>query len=73
MIIEETNITFNGVPLEHLGTQDMLHFAKYINADLENIKLDRQSLFATIQDCFLRRKERHVVDMYVVGTLRFIV
>ncbi|KAK8822533.1 hypothetical protein WA577_005695, partial [Blastocystis sp. JDR] len=41
----------------------MLHFAKYINADLENIKLDRQSLFATIQDCFLRRKERHVVDM----------
>ena len=70
MIIEETDITFNGVPLENLSTEDMLHFAKFIKADLDNITCDRQSLFATIFDCFLKRKYKHITDPYELRVYR---
>ena len=38
MIITETDITFNGIPLERLSTEDMLHFAKFMHIDVPKVE-----------------------------------
>lgn len=62
MIITETDITFNGVPLEHLSTRDMLHFAKFMHINVDGTENDRQSLFALIDNAFLKMKNKNIFD-----------
>ena len=71
MIITETEITFNGVPLEHLSTEDMLHFAKFMHIDVGGTESDRQSLFALIDNAFLRLKNKQIIDSYLMSILQY--
>ena len=64
MIITETDITYNGIPLEHLSTADMVQFAKYMHIDISGSENDRQSLFALIDNAFLRMKNKHITNPY---------
>lgn len=62
MIITETDITYNGVPLENLSTEDMVHFANYMHIDISGSENDRQNLFALISNAFLRMKTKHIYN-----------
>ena len=62
----ETGITLNGVPLERLGKNDMLHLAELMNINLECDLDDRMSVIALIDNGFLRIKNRNIVDAFCV-------
>ena len=66
MIITETDITYNGVPLEHLSTADMVQFANHMRIDISGSENDRQSLFALIDNAFLRIKNKHIKNPYKI-------
>ena len=62
----ETGITLNGVPLERLEKNDMLHLAELMNINLECDLDDRMSVIALIDNGFLRIKNRNIVDAFYV-------
>ena len=60
----ETGISLNGVPLEKLSKEDMIHLAEIKEIRLDCDLNDRKSMIALIDNGFLRIKDKAVIDEY---------
>ena len=63
----ETGISLNGVPLEKLSKEDMIHFAEIKEIRLDCDLNDRKSMIALIDNGFLRFKNKDIIDEYYCG------
>lgn len=60
----ETGISLNGVPLEKLSKEDMIHLAEIKEIRLDCDLNDRKSMIALIDNGFLRIKDKDIIDEY---------
>ena len=60
----ETGISLNGVPLEKLSKEDMIHLAEMKEIRLDCDLNDRRSMIALIDNGFLRIKDKDIIDEY---------
>lgn len=60
----ETGISLNGVPLEKLSKEDMIHLAEIKEIRLDCDLNDRRSMIALIDNGFLRIKDKDIIDEY---------
>ena len=60
----ETGISLNGVPLEKLSKEDMIHLAEIKEIRLDCDLNDRKSMIALIDNGFLRIKNKDIIDEY---------
>lgn len=64
MVIAETGITFNGIPIEFLTIKDLQYFANFMHIKMDCDQDDRESMIAIIDNAFLRIKNKNVTDPY---------